>query len=335
MNSEERQAFWNTLCSLDGRDIQKDSQIIKKKIKYPKHLYRYRSVSLSSIDALQMNMLKYSHANYYDDPFDTLIHIDFEQINANARKALQGTELIQNLHNMAKSIGIDNELIKKAEGLLETSSVDGLMTGIEAYLKTNIQSLLKQNLWSVCFSQSATNETMWLKYADQYKGFCLEYDLSDGSKLLCGKQSKCENCVVQNSGTSLYPVYYSNEGYDATAYAFNLTIAYIASHHLDNSISNAIIQSLPSGAWEQERITLIKAKCHEHDEEWRMILHGQATGKVMQEWIPSGIILGLRMEQEEKQILIRSAKMAGIEKCYETYINNQYKLALRESDIII
>ena len=51
-----------------------------KSIKYPKLLFRYRPVSTKSLEALRTNKLYFSSANYYDDPFDTFLHIDIEAI---------------------------------------------------------------------------------------------------------------------------------------------------------------------------------------------------------------------------------------------------------------
>ena len=74
MNKAERTVFWNTLCSLDGKDLQQDAQKLKECITLPRYLYRYRPVTLSTIDALQRNRPYYSNANYYVDPFDTMIY---------------------------------------------------------------------------------------------------------------------------------------------------------------------------------------------------------------------------------------------------------------------
>ena len=30
---------------------------------------------------------------------------------------------------------------------------------------------IKKDTWSVCFSESGFNDSLWLKYADKYKGF--------------------------------------------------------------------------------------------------------------------------------------------------------------------
>ncbi len=48
-------------------------------IQYPRHLYRFRPVSFSSLDGLQGNKLYFSSADHYDDPFDSFLHIDIPQ----------------------------------------------------------------------------------------------------------------------------------------------------------------------------------------------------------------------------------------------------------------
>ncbi|MBQ9535463.1 MAG: hypothetical protein IJU78_06440, partial [Clostridia bacterium] len=125
-----------------------------------------------------------------------------------------------------------------------------------------------------------------------------------------------------------YPIYYSDEGYDATEYARNLTIATIVRNKVP-MLADMIIQSLPVAAWEQERITLIKSKCHEYDQEWRFILRSPAKGPVMQEWIPYGVIMGLRTNSRDKDTILRSAKMAGIDHFFESYINDFNRLDIR------
>ena len=61
-----------------------------------------------------------------------------------------------------------------------------------------------------------------------------------------------------------------------------------------------------------------------------MLLRENSTPPVMKEWIPAGVILGLRVMDRDKDIIIRSSKMAGIPHIYESFINNKYKLDHRE-----
>ena len=47
---------------------------------------------------------------------------------------------------------------------------------------------------------------------------------------------------------------------------------------------------------------------------------------VMMEWIPSGIILGLRMEAAEENLVVSMAKEAGIKQIYKSYIDAKNQL---------
>ena len=80
MTLDERKLFWETLCSLSGTDIAADAEILKSAIQYPPYLFRYRSVTMKTLDALRTNTLYFSSADFYDDPFDTFLHIDLEAL---------------------------------------------------------------------------------------------------------------------------------------------------------------------------------------------------------------------------------------------------------------
>lgn len=75
-------------------------------------------------------------------------------------------------------------------------------------LKSNrleIQKISK----SISFVEDFKNETLWLKYANSHKRFCLVYDLN-------GKLPTIEK--------NLFPIYYSSIPYDATTYAIYLEL---------------------------------------------------------------------------------------------------------------
>ena len=80
MDKNERKLFWDTLCSLDGKDLSADKAKLLGTIKYPPLLYRYRPINQNSIGALQDNKLFFSSANRYDDPFDTYLRIDWNKV---------------------------------------------------------------------------------------------------------------------------------------------------------------------------------------------------------------------------------------------------------------
>lgn len=91
-------------------------------------------------------------------------------------------------------------------------------------------------------------------------------------------------------------------------------------------IPRAIRELIGDFFWEREKTTLIKKKCHEYDEEWRIITGCVMKPPIMMEWRPSGIILGLRMKQSEENLVISMAKEAGIKRIYKSYIDPRNQL---------
>ena len=166
---------------------------------------------------------------------------------------------------------------------------------------------------------------LWLKYADQYKGFIQIYDLDNDENFLCGRQEKCTACGIRQYGTPLYPVYYSNTPYDATSYSKYAMLRKME-EQTKTPLPSQFYEMLGPGFWERERITLIKKECHHYDEEWRMILPCQMKPPVMMEWIPSGIILGLRMDPAEENLVISMAREAGIKNIYKSFIDSYNQL---------
>ncbi len=93
-----------------------------------------------------------------------------------------------------------------------------------------------------------------------------------------------------------------------------------------NMVPKYLYELIGSDIWEREKTTLIKKKCHEYDEEWRMITGCIMKTPVMMEWRPCGIILGLRMGQAEENLVVSMAKEAGIKNIYKTYIDSKNRL---------
>lgn len=328
MNAQEREVFWKTLCTLPGVDPEQDAEKLINTVKFPKFLFRYRSVTLRSLEALRTNKLYFSSANYYDDPFDTFLHIDIESIRQEFLTAFQTRESTEAVTEGVKDI-IGGMLTEEQRALLTVDNVTNMLSNglVESFLNSALalRDEVKKDTWSVCFSENRFNEVLWLKYADQHKGFVQIYDLENNENYLCGKQEKCQNCGIKKFGTPLYPIYYSDKPYDATNFAKIVMLKKLGALS-GTQIPQYLYDSIGNGTWEREKTTLIKKKCHEYDEEWRMITGCQMKSPVMMEWIPSGIILGLRMGVTEENLVISMAKEAGIKNIYKSVIDSKNML---------
>lgn len=180
------------------------------------------------------------------------------------------------------------------------------------------------------FSEEKLNEVLWLKYAENHRGFVLEYDLSNDAAFLCGTMEKCIPCPASKNRYMLYPVYYSDEKYDATDFV-KCTITELAAQMVPLELKEELMKNRPNMMWQRERISLIKHKCHEYDREWRMIYPNNFDMSNMKErpfvcWKPSSVTIGFRTDDATKNLIMALAKEADIPQIYECYINNHNAL---------
>ena len=318
MDEFSREKFWSTLCALEGKNVRDDAALLNSTIQVPRHLYRFRTVSFNSLDCLQNNKLFFSSANYYDDPFDSFLQIDNERVysNLNILQSYCAANLSQT-EKIASSLGVDSsDMIQ----VLSNADMQSAYLNISRVLE-QINKIVQSEIQSICFTEEYKNEQLWLKYAGNHTGFVLEYDMMDNDAFLCGRKSMCRDCLASTLNYPLYPVYYTTQKYDATNFAVNTAIVKAISH-FPQPVQAQIMQYVAPSNWERERVTLVKKKCHEHDEEWRMLYTGPAGGRPYICWRPSSVTLGLKMQIAKRNLVVSLAKLAGIPVIYECYIKS-------------
>lgn len=327
MDDTARKAFWETLCSLNGTDIDADSIKLQKAIKYPQYIYRYRDVNFRTLEALQENKLYFSSADRYDDPFDTFLHIDWYKVK-NKIGALDLKQVVE--EKIIPFLRVTTGKQFDGNELFQHLSHNKILETTVEFLNECIRPELQKRSYSICFSESGVNENLWLKYAEHHRGFCLVYDLAKEENLRCGKEKECYNCIMKEKINFLYPVYYSTEKYDATEYAINCAIERILRETIKNDqLWKQFVAANPM-FWEREKSSLIKHNCHRYDQEWRILLGVTPKDALYLKWIPDAVILGLRIDNLNAKMVVRSAKMAGIDKILQTAINPNDDLVLQE-----
>ncbi|CCZ84970.1 uncharacterized protein BN742_01336 [Firmicutes bacterium CAG:631] len=255
------------MCSL------KDNENLSENIiKYPKYLFRYKSLTIDSLADIKNNKLKFSTSNYYDDPFDTFLKINQKKLFESIDDIFKQENFLSNLEFICKQLGMEfnkNEISKK----INSFDIKSFHSQIISLIRGDIRNILRSYTLSACFSENGLNETLWIKYANQHKGFALIYDLENKENYLCGKEEKFNNCSFNHFSHPLYPVYYSNKSYDATEYAKWFTTFVVLKEYVSKNdiVDDKIFKLFPKMSWEKEKITLIKKKCHMYDQEWRMI----------------------------------------------------------------
>lgn len=313
MTEKDMKTYWNTLCRLNGgiTNIITEREKLLATIKYPSSLYRFRSLSENSLNALQNNQVFFSSANYYDDPFDTFLRVDTQKLKDEFEQVENNGNYLETLFSQIFP-NVESDEFKNIH-----INYDWIYSDI-----CKIRDTIRGNLYSICFCEEVVNEVNWLKYAENHMGFVLEYSI-DAAKI---EQLWAENANMQ---ANLLPIYYSKEKYNSFNYAaYYIILSLLA----DNQKAYNLQWRFPI-AWENTKISAIKKDCHRYDNEWRIIPLYTMMQRMYITWKPKSVTIGLRTPAYKRQLIISASKIAGITEFYEMYINNNEDLDRRPIDV--
>lgn len=327
LNNDKRRLFWETL--LDCHDYsEKTVEKLWSAVPYVKSICRFRSVNERTLEQLRSNRLFFSSADYYDDPFDTYFYIDYSRVRNTVKEmsSIFASAGIGGIRAALLALGMS---AKEADYVEKHIPKDMPET---SYFESELKSIrheVQKSCYSICFCDDPFNESLWLKYADAHKGFVQVYDLDDSSIIRCGKSKRCDGCMFEATQPPVYPVYYSDRRYDATQYATFECMLKNLSPSEQTHIPESLNRVMALSAWEIERISLVKKKCHEYDGEWRMVCphHPQEPPAIGMK--PSFVALGMRMPEHDRKLVVSAAKDAGVEFVYEMYIDENDNLNMR------
>ena len=331
LGSQGRREFWDALSKACGLSEETRGMVLQARPPVSR-LCRFRTVGSNSLSQLRTNTLSFSSSLFYDDPLDTFFYVDKEALRAYS-------ETIATM-GMQRSLDMAASLLRQANlpgfgklcDIMEAIEMDGHSFFFDQ-LNCQIDSIRRivQGVgYSLCFCDDPLNEVLWLKYANNHKGFVQVYDVNDPVRLLCGKEDSCRLCVNSDLSPAPYPVYYLNEGFDATRYALVLLLLREMPAEVRTECPELVRWLEGSIRWEFEKVTLVKHRQHEYDCEWRLLCRGSAEGRPSIQMMPSSVILGLRMEDDERRDVVDAAKDAGVKTILHACIDEKIgKLAIR------
>lgn len=125
----------------------------------PKRLYKYGSFSSEYWEDLIIKGKVYlSKASDFNDPFDCLVHINFEELLKSQKIRRLVTERFSYLN--------DSDLDKVSQYEISQEIIHSFQEDIRA----------------ACFSEEWNSVLMWSHYSECHKGFCIEYDTENMSR---------------------------------------------------------------------------------------------------------------------------------------------------------
>lgn len=302
MNNKKRLDFWNDLDKpINEIDLMKFEKYI------PKYLYRYRKADSTSLAALLNNRLYFSTSNYYDDPFDTLFCID------KAKLKNEVNILLTNLNAKLEFNHFQEMLNKKFD-----FDMDYVIRNKEEIFKTIdkiiniIQYSFKKEIYSICFSENDLNQDLWLKYADNYAGFVIKYDVENLKKSYDKTYNKDDE-LIKNNKSYLYPIVYDNKPFYANELFKNIVLNAVNLEKYIDDLNRYLI--------DRRRVCLIKDKYHSNDKEWRLFVDNNPFYINV---VPKAVIMGLKISKSDRELLFKICQENRID-LYQTYISDDYK----------
>jgi len=217
------------IACIDGSTFDQprfDEALSIKQAHLPKRIYKYRRDCSNSRRNLENDTVWLSSPDAYNDPYDCWFRFSQDDLLTALENRLvdtlmrddklQGAVLAEQIEDAKRS---RSPLKTIAGHIPESSSAGGNLKrrielcsiqapGVVERTTSTIRQWRK--LTKLC-SFSAINDSllMWGHYADNHRGFCIEYDL----ERLEADHSLCR---------TLYPVIYTNEIYDLTPWALTL-----------------------------------------------------------------------------------------------------------------
>lgn len=283
----------------------------------PQKLYRYRSCSTLNLDAFDKDLIYAVTADKFNDPYDTLVYYNKDNIIAQIRKfssvdffqifkqSLEKVnfEFPQNIIQFFGKENLEN-LRKKVISCRDINPLDlyafGSLVEHEVIKKlSEIRNELKMVSTMACLSENVNSVTMWSHYAQNHEGFALEYDL----KILLG--DKHMNCCA-------FPVIYDNDRMNVGNFIF-----WCVAKKLGFDVKSPDLLS-------NIKLAIHKSKLWEYEKEWRIIHtekqpigHSRVTSIKI---IPKAIYYGERISDINRKILHYIAQEKGISE-YDMYID--------------
>jgi hypothetical protein len=269
----------------------------------PSAIYKYRTASTNSLDNLRSSTVWMSSPQDLDDPFDT------------SQKLSAGTLLLKVLRRFAPR----HHSWKPIRDLLEKESFkDSLKAGdpialiaekgiskdpsitskdvtnyVSAVASAVGKELRRLSQWSnnalrsgmkvCCFSETYASILMWSHYADEHRGFCIEW--------------KIDTTSLESPFTgSFYPMLYGNTRFDMTKH-----------------IERAVIGKYPN-PFIGIAAALYKDPQWEYQREWRIVLPlgFDVESYNMQVPTPSCVLLGAKISEDMEEKVRQIARIARI-----------------------
>jgi len=185
-------------------------------------IYRYRILNNYSLNALSKFELSFTSPSEFNDPFDCFIKYNVDDIikyfndNLNLKKIL----IEYDYYYCNKKKPTYEELSEYISNYNHNLIFKPL---IEEYCLSALKTV-RDYFFVACFSENVNNTVLWAYYANDSRGFCLEYDEDMLLKLI---DKYCKSKKISNEFNYIFNVNYLEEFPDRTDLMIKILTKYV------------------------------------------------------------------------------------------------------------
>jgi hypothetical protein len=294
-------ALVDTLRSGTIADNRLEDAIVIKQPHLPKKIYKYRGDSTNSISNITTDTVWVASPDAYNDPFDCSFKVaEAELVESLKRSTMTQFASHYGLSDEEATVAIENALNSDRDPLIVLGETIASMRGqTPGSSPSNMAHFSSEHVFpqmvrntvagirefrkamKLCsFSEANDSILMWGHYAQNHKGFCVEYDI---------EPLPPEHALRRN----LYPVLYSPHLYDMTQFVHGLVHPNRGAFSPTGDLLLSVLHKFDG--WQYER-------------EWRAVIFtpGALPDQNSSVPKPSRVFLGAKMD------VTRAAEVAAI-----------------------
>lgn len=323
----------------------------------PKKVYRFRTCSSKEFDALLESKIYFGRPENFNDPYDCMTYIDALAIEKIHIDSLNIEDVIKYFHNIRNSthqieksspnilpaMKIGYEKIKSLDDNAFTLFIEQVQNASQQL--DNIKARLKEELMDVknsiikyaqikpsvaCFSESIKSIPMWGHYAQNHRGFAIEYNSADLYKFI-SNCTYCKGPCEYWHATNFLPILYGVKRFDATKYAeefFQWQITYLLTGNENDFV-------IPDKLF-YEKLYTQKHIDWKYEKEWRLIYRckkEQPNGNSVT-IEPTAIYLGSKISKADENIIQKLIESKPAIRLYKMRVDeNDKKYRLKSERI--
>jgi len=325
------------LFSNDPSKINAKKAINLKYENTPSSLYRYRSFNRHSLDLLKTDKIKLSRPTDFNDPFDCglkmaakdlpedyikefVVPYTFNDLkqnygisNKNYGKLIRSKNIVHDLAKFIVKTKMPNISLKERNKIIEEEK--------KSFIEGFLDPKFKEKIHVACFSETYESNLMWSHYANDHKGFCVEYNF---------KELGIEDPVTR----FIFPVLYQKNIFDLKNYLpdSNKEFDNVLRSYMDNIKEEDILNGIKLPRSVDKRFNnmlvfynaLIKSEDWKYEKEWRYVFTVDTTEK---KYLfipkPKAIYLGAKISKKNFEEILKIVKDRNI---------NVYKMETKNSE---